>query len=261
MERHLNRGIKEVISEFPEVGQILEDFEIGCTPCLVGTCLLKDVVEIHALPPDQEAELMYRVEKAIYPERDVQPPETGAVKGAEKAAEITYSAPVRELVDEHKLIKRWLSLIPRVVDLMNRSGLDRQLINNGLDFIRSYADRFHHAKEEDLLFKYVDESQEIIQAMYSDHITGRGHVQSIVKGLEQDDMETVREHLFAYRELLTGHIKKEDEILFPWIDRQLTAKNIAQLSADFSGVNAGAGEGFEEKYQVFVTDLEKLVAM
>ena len=54
METYLNKGIKEVITEFPSIEGILEDYEIGCGPCMVGTCLLKDIVEIHQLPPEQE---------------------------------------------------------------------------------------------------------------------------------------------------------------------------------------------------------------
>ena len=41
MESYLNSGIKEVCTDFPEIGKILEEFDVGCNSCLVGTCLLK----------------------------------------------------------------------------------------------------------------------------------------------------------------------------------------------------------------------------
>lgn len=44
-----NRGIKEVIEEHPEIGNILGKYEIGCLECSIGTCLLKDVVAVHVL--------------------------------------------------------------------------------------------------------------------------------------------------------------------------------------------------------------------
>jgi len=44
-----NRGIKEVIKEYPEIGNILKKYEIGCLECSIGTCLLKDVVAVHVL--------------------------------------------------------------------------------------------------------------------------------------------------------------------------------------------------------------------
>ena len=34
----------------------------------------------------------------------------------------------------------------------------------GIDFVRGYADRFHHAKEEDILFDYADKFQQVDMA-------------------------------------------------------------------------------------------------
>ncbi len=65
MEEYWNKGIKEIIDEFPVVSDILKDYEIGCGPCSVGTCLLKNIVSIHQLPEDQEKQLMSRVASAI----------------------------------------------------------------------------------------------------------------------------------------------------------------------------------------------------
>jgi hemerythrin-like domain-containing protein len=60
----------------------------------------------------------------------------------------------------------------------------------------------------------------------------------------------------AYRELLTGHIKKEDEILYPWMDRNLSTRQIGELFTKFS--EADNQMGFSpEKYEKFVEALEK----
>ncbi len=37
MKDYLNSPIKEVITAFPEVGKILEEYHIGCVPCTVGS--------------------------------------------------------------------------------------------------------------------------------------------------------------------------------------------------------------------------------
>ena len=68
MDKYMQKGIKEVIDEVPEIAGILEDYDIGCGPCSVGTCLLKDIVEIHRLPPEKERELWFRMEQCIYPD-------------------------------------------------------------------------------------------------------------------------------------------------------------------------------------------------
>ena len=164
---------------------------------------------------------------------------------------------MKKLVDEHVLIKRWIALIPMVVehlDIESESG--RQLILDGIDMIRSYADRYHHAKEEDILFKYFDQDSQIPQVMYEDHATGREHVKAMLEALERKDKTTLAEHLVAYRELLTEHIKKEDEILYPWMDRTLSTRQIGELFAKFSEVDDQMGFA-PGKYEKFVEALEK----
>ncbi len=56
-----SQAIQDVIARHPEIGAILNRFDIGCVTCKVGICLLKDVVAIHGLSPEDEA----RVEAEI----------------------------------------------------------------------------------------------------------------------------------------------------------------------------------------------------
>lgn len=64
MELKNNLGttaIQDVIAKYPEIGEILQRYDIGCVTCKVGICLLKDVVSIHGLSKDDEA----RIEQEI----------------------------------------------------------------------------------------------------------------------------------------------------------------------------------------------------
>jgi len=49
--------IQNVVREHPRIGEILNRYEIGCVGCGVGICLLKDVVSIHALGDEAEAQI------------------------------------------------------------------------------------------------------------------------------------------------------------------------------------------------------------
>ncbi|KKO18493.1 MAG: hypothetical protein DYG84_05645 [Candidatus Brocadia sp. AMX3] len=256
MENVLNKEIKKIIDDCPEVGRILEEYGIGCVPCSVGSCLLKDVVGIHNLDPEREATLMYRIEKAIYPDRNVSKP---VIDASKKSApkKITYSPPVKKLVDEHVLIKRLLALVPTIVDYIESSmKVDKDLVLKCVDFIRTYADKYHHMKEEDILFKYVDDKAEVIQVMYKDHDTGRGYIRQVVEGAETGNKAQIKQNLLAYRELLTQHIKKEDEILYPWIDRQLSTTQVGEMFRKCNEADASVGEELPKKYERFITDLE-----
>lgn len=257
MKNVLNKEIKEIINTYPEVGRILDEYGIGCVPCSVGSCLLKDVVGIHNLDPQQEATLMYRIEKAIYPDRDIPKPVVDVNKKSEPK-KITYSPPVKKLVDEHVLIKRLLALIPLVVDYVENSAkVDKDLVLQCVDFIRTYADKYHHMKEEDILFKYVDNNAEIIQIMFKDHDTGRGHIRQVVEGAEKGNKAQIKEHLLAYRDLLTQHIKKEDEILYPWIDRQLSTTQVGEMFRKCNEADASVGDELPRKYEKFIIGLEE----
>jgi len=274
METYLNAAIKDVITEFPEVGTILVEYDVGCVTCQVGTCLLKDVVGIHGLAPEAEQALMARIAKAVAPGAVAGGTDAGTARpaGAEIKAvaparaldtdkkEFKYSPPLKQLVDEHVLIKRLVALIPQLLEVVDvNAAEDRELLMNGVDFIRSYADRFHHAKEENILFGYFDCSLEIVQAMLADHQTARAHVRQLVEAVETRNGDAIADHLGAYGELLSAHIKKEDEILYPWMDRELTTAEVGELFSRFATVDEAAGPGFTDHYAALVAGIERSV--
>ena len=257
MEKYLNTPIKEVISQFPKVADILNEYNIGCVPCNVGSCLLKDIVEIHNLSLEQEQELLTRMAKIIYPGQKIKIPQIKR-KPPVKPGEIKYSPPLKKLVEEHMLIKKWIELIPEVTEHQDiESAEGKRLILRGVDFIRSYADKFHHAKEEEILFKYFDQNLDIIQTMLQDHETARNHVKAIVKAVQNQDREAIISHLNGYKDLLSEHIKKEDEILYPWIDRNLTISQVGELSNEFQEADNKFAKEVIGNCQKFVTELEQ----
>lgn len=256
METYLDKGIKDIITQFPEIGDILNAYNIGCAPCNVGTCLLKDIVEVHNLSYEQERDLMSRIAGVIYPGQAVEIPKIER-KISPTAGEIKYSPPMKKLVDEHVVIKKLLALIPLIVEDLNVTREeDKRLIHGCVDFIRSYADRYHHAKEEDILFKKFGDDLEIIKAMLEEHQIGRGHVKAALEALDGGDSQAVGEHLSAYRELLTEHIRKEDEILYPWMDRNLSMTQIGDLFNRFSETDRQFTDT-SRKYEGFIYTLEE----
>jgi len=164
---------------------------------------------------------------------------------------------MKKLVEEHVLIKKWLALIPEILPTLDlESEEDRQLILEGVDFIRSYADKFHHAKEEDLLFKYFDPNFDMVKVMCEDHQTARNHVKAILDGVEGKDRQAVVHHLSAYRDLLCQHIKREDEIMLPWMDKQLSVSQVGEMFSKFLEVEDRM-DSYQQKYEDFISRVEK----
>ncbi len=257
---YLERNIRTLLDEYPALGDVLSGYGIGCVTCAVGTCALKDIVQYHYLPDEQMRELMHRMAMIIDPDGVVELPAGPAPSAQAAPRAISYSPPMKALVQEHTLIKRWLALIPDVLARIDlESEADRQTILEGIDYIRTYADRFHHAKEEDILFKHFEDGQEIIRVMLEDHTTGRNHVQGMLAAVEARDAAQLAAHLLGYRALLTEHIRKEDEILYPWMDHQLSTAQVGELFREFADADSRVAPGLAERFTSFIERLEQSV--
>lgn len=254
LEPYLDRNIKEIIDEFPTVAEILEKFNIGCVTCGLGTCKFRDIVDIHDLDAEDEAALLAGIARSIFPGRDINVPKIE--RKSRPKEQPSYSPPMRKLVDEHKLIKRWLALIPGVIEDIDLStGTGRDFVRKGIEFIQSYADRFHHAKEEDILFKEFDEELDIVKTIRADHENARAMVRTMLAALERGDKDTVVANFRAYAGLLTEHIKKEDEILYLWMDKNLTTRQIGELFSSFTKKDEEFGETPQRQEQ-FIKEVE-----
>ncbi|MDH3453875.1 MAG: hemerythrin domain-containing protein [Desulfuromonadales bacterium] len=172
------------------------------------------------------------------------------------------------MVDEHQLILRMITLVEHNTALLAEGKFRNwQFYLDAVDFIRNYADRFHHAKEEDVLFAELvkngmPEKQSPIEAMHMEHDQGRAHVRAMEEAAQKAlDGETgqaavITEHATGYAALLRGHIDKEDGILYPLAERILPeAVRSAMLTAYET---AGAKTpGLELKYLQMVEAYEK----
>jgi hemerythrin-like domain-containing protein len=258
MQAYATRGIKDIIAEYPSVGIILEEYGIGCGPCTVGICQLKDILEIHKLSSEAEEELMLRIEAEIYPERNIVV-QSRTTPQPELSGNTIFSVPLQILVDEHKLIKRWLALIPDLVKNLDLTSTNEsQMIENGIDLIRSYADRLHHGKEEDILFSYFDDTVDIFRVIYEDHKKARGLVQEMLHALDEKNSRVLAGKMLEYAALLNEHIHKEDGVLFPWLDSRLTEKEKSELLTRFEQSDKSLALDYM-KYHSFIENLEQHV--
>ena len=257
MAEILNRSIKDVIAEHPGVGDVLNEFGIACTACTVGTCALKDIVLYHEVPEARKAEMWARIGRAAG--NGALTPPAAAAHTVKPVSATGFSPPLQRLVDEHVLIKRLLARIPDLIAAMDLETPEgRNHVFAAVDFIRNFADRYHHAKEEDILFKFFDETRDIIRVMHADHRAARAHVMAICEAVERRDAAAAARNLGAYRELLSEHIRKEDDVLYPWMDRELGDREVGELFQAFHRVDAEAFDpGHADNYAHYIERLEQ----
>src|SRR5512136_1279086 len=113
-----------------------------------------------------------------------------------------------------------------------------------VDLIRGFADKCHHAKEEDLLFPAMEKSGiprqgGPIGVMLVEHTEGREYVRKMKEAGEKyaagDKKAGLQfaENARGYAALLAQHIHKEDHILYPMADARLSPQVQAGLEKDF----------------------------
>lgn len=119
--------------------------------------------------------------------------------------------------------------------------LNSELFEKAIDFIRNYADKYHHAKEEDILFKELNKDScqmhcNPTEQMLNEHDLGRKFVKGLESALEKNNTKKVIENARGYAELLQQHIFKEDNILYKMADDALDKKVQKSMSEKFSKV-------------------------
>jgi hemerythrin-like domain-containing protein len=131
------------------------------------------------------------------------------------------------LSKEHQNILKMINALLRECDFL-RSGaeINKDFFKKAISFVREYADRFHHAKEEDILFKELGEEEgrmhcSPIKQMLYEHNLGRNFIKKLEKEVEENNKEGIIENARGYARLLQEHIFKEDNILYPMADEVL----------------------------------------
>lgn len=169
--------------------------------------------------------------------------------------------PTDELKHEHQIILIALDGVEREMQRVQGGGpVPEERVGQMIDFIQNFADRCHHAKEENLLFtRMQDRGLPVnggpIGAMLHEHEEGRRLVRAAAQALpnagagDAAAAAALASNLLAYVRLLRQHIDKEDNVLYPMADQILTAADQTELAAAFERVEAEEmGEGTHERY-------------
>ncbi|MFX1329292.1 MAG: hemerythrin domain-containing protein, partial [Promethearchaeota archaeon] len=88
--------------------------------------------------------------------------------------------PIGPLMKEHRLIEKMIQLMEKEIGKMKKfSKANPIFIDTTVDFIRMYADRTHHGKEEDILFRDLKKKElspnhnKIMEELVEEHIWAR----------------------------------------------------------------------------------------
>ncbi|HYE81452.1 MAG TPA: hemerythrin domain-containing protein [Clostridia bacterium] len=173
------------------------------------------------------------------------------------------------LVEEHKYIKMVLKEIRRqCITIVHGGRVDYQLFYNVIDFVRNFADKYHHKKEEDRLFNIMAEQLGLgvesgpIAGMLVEHDLGRSHIMDLEKALREcekgnaDAKVDIIANAIGYEQLLLKHIEKEDNAIYRHAERRLSRETLEKLDEEFEAVEKDAeNTATRNKYMGFANSL------
>jgi hemerythrin-like domain-containing protein len=135
--------------------------------------------------------------------------------------------PIGPLMIEHRLIERMIALMSdRLKHLRRENQTDPLFIDKAVHFMRVYADECHHGKEEDILFKQLQnksltqEHRRTITELMEEHAWGRKTTGRLVKANEDyrngnpEALKTIETLLDDLVTFYPQHIQKEDKGFF-----------------------------------------------
>lgn len=174
------------------------------------------------------------------------------------------------LMDEHRVIERVLNSLEASANRLEKGQPVRpEFLLSATDFMRGFADRCHHAKEEGILFTRLTDQGFALQGcplgvMLAEHECGRQYTRALTQAAEDmqaGDLSGVQRAIMSSRSyiaLLRLHIYKEDNILFPMAAQVIPQDAHASLWEEFEHVeHEEMGEGIHEKYLVLAQSLEE----
>lgn len=177
--------------------------------------------------------------------------------------------PFHILKHEHRVIERALRALDGVcMRLEGGNQVPASVLTQLADFISTFADHYHHGKEETCLFPALEQrgfqrEGGPLGVMEHEHEVERKLVAELYRSIEwykSGDAQAMRRFIEAsrtYIRTLIRHIEKEDSILFRLADEMLSEDDKARLSESFKKAESQIGLEKQQEYEQIASELEE----
>jgi len=170
-----------------------------------------------------------------------------------------------DLKQEHEGILLMLNIMEKISAMNDINILHLAQI---IDFIKTFVDKCHHGKEEDLLFpklieKGISKENGPIGVMLYEHEQGRKYIKELSDSFEnykngdKSAIAGIKDNMNKYINLLRNHISKEGNVLFNMADKVLSAEEQDNLFEGFEKIEIERiGIGKHEEYHKLLKSLK-----
>ncbi|MBU1044979.1 MAG: hemerythrin domain-containing protein [Candidatus Omnitrophica bacterium] len=175
--------------------------------------------------------------------------------------------PAGPLMIEHRLIEKMVSLISKGINKIKlEKKIDILFIDKTVDFMRVYADRCHHGKEENILFRCLskkdisEDHKRIMDELVQEHIVGRETVKILVQARNNygnGKEGALNEIINCFEKLVNfypWHIAKEDKHFFLEVMEYFSDKEKEAILNEYWEFDRKL---IHEKYQGLIENIQK----
>ena len=155
------------------------------------------------------------------------------------------------LMVEHRVIEKVIDAMRAQLDVIWIGGtVDRAIIEDSVDFLRIYADRTHHGKEEDIFFRHLGSRPLTLQhrvwleELMDEHALSRETTKVLAdanhrhRDGDASSLAVIRDSLQRLVDLYPAHIAKEDNV-YPMIP---AGQSVHEMLDTPEPVASGAGQ-------------------
>ncbi len=175
--------------------------------------------------------------------------------------------PPGPLMMEHRLIERMIKLLSiELDDIAVKAKVNPHFILTAVDFFKTYADRTHHGKEEDILFRKLKgkklsaEHRQVMNSLIQEHEWARETVGQLLSANQKyiesrnEALSEIKNHLSKLIEFYPKHIEKEDKHFFIPVMEYFTSEQQRDMLEEFWEFDR---KMIHEKYKKIVEESEK----
>lgn len=177
----------------------------------------------------------------------------------------------KQLKDEHEGVLLALSILDKInKKLEHKEKVDPSHLEQLLEFLKTFVDKCHHSKEEDVLFPEMEKvgipkDGGPIKMMLAEHDMGRSYIKGLSEGIEKylaGDLEAgqqIVKNAKSYISLLKDHIEKENNILYEIADMHLSPRQQSDITKQFDKIEKErVGKGKHEQFHKMLNKLQKI---
>jgi len=178
---------------------------------------------------------------------------------------------IRELKHDHRVIQQVVAGMSAVAELLDSGKqVDPSVLADLVQFLRVFADHCHHVKEEQHLFPLLATKANLstrreLESLEREHRSAKQLVGQLAKVAA---VYVLNPAAVRYRvidllqqlvELYPAHIWKEDFLLFPLAQQNLSPAEQQNLEEKFESVEREVGEDVHAGFELLAKKLEAVV--